>query len=130
MVRFAKVATASAALLCLTAGGSAAAQSSAPPPNEDSQASQEQADNDRPGAEDGRTATEALEAGQQMSGGSFARGSSARYVGTVPHGTNDFAVLKVPTYVLPNGVRIQVSGEFSPGEGVTCRSLCPAGFAR
>ena len=95
-----------------------------------SQQLQQQADNDGLGAENERTTADAVDAGQQMSGGGSTGVSSARYIGILPGGTNDFALLKVPTYVLPNGVAIQVSGGFSPGEGVTCISLCPTGFAQ
>ena len=130
MTRFAKVATASAVLLGFASSGKAAGQSVeesiGQSPNEESQILEQRADHDQMRAEAERATAEAVEAGQQMSGGGFPQGSSAPYI--VPSGTNDFAILKVPTYVLPNGVAIQVSGDFSPGEGVTCTSLCPSGF--
>jgi hypothetical protein len=136
MTRFAKVATVAIVLLGFAASGNAAAQSLgqsiSQSLNKETQILQQQADNDRLGAEAERTTAEAearaMEAGQQMSGAGFPQGSSARYM--VAGATNDFAILKVPTYVLPNGVAIQVSGDFSPGEGVTCISLCPTGLAQ
>lgn len=127
MTRFAKVATVSIVLLGFAASGNAAAQSIG-----QAQILQQPADNDRLGAEGERTRAEAktraMEVGQQMSGAGSPHGSSARYM--VPGAADDFAIIKVPTYVLPNGVAIQVSGDFSPGEGVTCISLCPTGFAQ
>ena len=132
MTHFAKVATASAVLLGFAASGNAAAQSIGQALNKKYQILQQQADNDGLRAEADRTRAEAeaqaMEAGQQMSGAVSPHGSWTPY--TVAGATNDFAILKVPTYVLPNGVAIQVSGDFSPGEGVTCISLCPTGFAQ
>ena len=137
MTRFANVAALSVVLLGFGASGSASAQSLgetiSQSLNKKSQMLRQQVGNDRLSAEEAeRTGAEteagAVEAGQQMSGAGSAQASSARYM--VAGGTNDFAVLKVPTYVLPSGVAIQVSGGFSPGEGVTCISLCPTGSAQ
>jgi hypothetical protein len=132
MTLFAKVATVSIVLLGFAASGNAAAQSVGQDPNNKEQILQQQADDDPLRAEAERASTgaeaQAMEAGQQMSGADFAQDSSAHHV--VARATNDFAILKAATYVLPNGVAIQVSGDFSPGEGVTCISLCPSGLAQ
>ena len=132
MTRFAKTASLSAVLLGFAASGNAVAQSTDQVRDEEDQISQQQTDSDRLGAEDERTRAEAeagaVEAGRQMSGATSSRGSWARYMVAGP--TDDFAILKVPKYLLPNGVTIQVSGVFSPAEGVTCTSLCPTGLAR
>jgi hypothetical protein len=44
----------------------------------------------------------------------------------IPSNVDDFAGTNVPKYLLPNGVEMQFSGEFRPGERVTCISHCSA----
>jgi hypothetical protein len=65
---------------------------------------------------------------RKASHGVFPQASPGRYY--TAGETNDFAFLKVPTYVLPNGLGLQFSGEFSPSEGVTCSAHCPPGAPR
>ena len=43
---------------------------------------------------------------------------------TIPAHSDDFALMKVPTYRLQNGVTLQVSGGFRPGDTVRCVSDC------
>jgi hypothetical protein len=132
MTLFRTLATVSVILLGLAASANAAAQSLGQAVNKKYQTLHESAGNARLGAEAERSRAEAraqaAEAGRQMSGVGSKPGSTGTYVVAVA--TDDFAVVKVPTYVLPNGVSIQVSGEFFPGEGVTCISLCPTPFAQ
>ena len=131
MTRFGKVATVSAVLLGFVASGNAAAQSLGQVLNAKYQRLHQPGGSDRLAAEERSRAearARAAEAGAQMSGAGSAQGSSARYM--VTRAANDFAILKVPTYVLPNGVAIQVSGDYFPGEDVICISLCPTPFAQ
>jgi len=128
MARFRKIATMSAILLGFAASGNAAAQSvGQAAPKEDKllhgSAGQgaSQAGSERISAE---AQARAAEAAAQLSGaGPTSSSPSATY--RLAAAGDDFAIIKVPTYVLPNGVAIQVSGDFLPGEDVTCISLCP-----
>ncbi|MEN3972135.1 hypothetical protein WJS89_05585 [Sphingomicrobium sp. XHP0235] len=43
---------------------------------------------------------------------------------TVGQGSNDFANFNAPTYQLPNGVVLEVSGDLLPGADVVCLSNC------
>jgi hypothetical protein len=117
MTRFAQIAAVSMILLGLAANENAAAQSVGEATDGENRISQQADDNLATDDESARA-----EVGRQMSGAASSHGSWARY--KVAGATNDFAILKVPTFRLPNGVAIQASGNFSPGKGVTCVSLC------
>lgn len=45
---------------------------------------------------------------------------------TIAAHSDDFALMKVPTYRLQNGVTLQVSGGFRPGDTARCVSDCVA----
>lgn len=118
----------SALLLSFAISNAGAAQTSNDYLNKKYQIQQQQADNDRIKAEEERLRAE-IEAkrveaqARQLSSGSSASNTSASGY-TVPHDTDDFAVMKVPKYLLPNGVTLQASGEFHPSVGARCTSDC------
>jgi hypothetical protein len=117
MTRFAQIAAVSMILLGLATNENAAAQSVREATDGENRISRQSDDYLATDDESAR-----VEAGRQMSGAVSSPGSWARY--KVAGASNDFAILKVPTFRLPNGVAIQASGNFSPAGGVTCVSLC------
>ena len=106
----------------------AGAQSSNDYPNKKYQIQQQQADTDhmRAETEAKRAAADADRAKAEPRAQVF--GSSGSYVTQHLHIsgkiTNDFAFAAVPVYLLPNGVKLRVSGVFRPYEGVRCISYC------
>ena len=96
--------------------------------NKKYQIQQQRADTDRMRAETEakRAAADAERANSVAGAQGYA--SSGPYVGQHFHisgrTTNDFALVAVPIYLLPNGVKLQVSGVFRPDEGVRCISYC------